>query len=208
MKAIGDFFDRVNIPLLVVGALLAATYVGWVSYATAEWGVDRGVGVLVAWPALLLGAALVLAPFVAVGWLVTRLVRERGEGETEVKGADKDEDEAVEDSKQTEKDEAEEKETAEAEADEDEDADDEKDDEEDDEDDEEAEEEEDEGEDEEKDEEDEDASDDEETTADAATVEKPPLPDSVSEESPSLFERAAAAVVVRFRRITNRNDES
>jgi hypothetical protein len=71
--------------IAVIGGLLAAVYVGWVAYTIAERGVDRGLGVLVAWPALILLAAIALAPFVAAGIMIARRVRER-RGHAEVAG--------------------------------------------------------------------------------------------------------------------------
>lgn len=74
-----DLADRVKLPpwQLVAAGVLAAIYIGWVVYTSADRGVDRGVGVLVSWPALILLTALVVAPFAAIGVLVMRLIRQR-----------------------------------------------------------------------------------------------------------------------------------
>jgi hypothetical protein len=74
-----DLAERVKLPpwQLVAAGLLAAIYIGWVAYTSADRGVDRGVGVLVSWPALILLTAIVVAPFAAIAVLVMRLIRQR-----------------------------------------------------------------------------------------------------------------------------------
>jgi hypothetical protein len=74
-----DLAERVKLPpwQLVAAGFLASIYIGWAIYTSADRGVDRGVGVLVSWPALILLTALVLAPFAAIGVFVTRLIRQR-----------------------------------------------------------------------------------------------------------------------------------
>jgi hypothetical protein len=55
---------------LVAGALLIAAWLGWAIYVASDQGVNEGVGVLIAWPALLVAVALVALPFVGVYLLV------------------------------------------------------------------------------------------------------------------------------------------
>ena len=78
-------------PWLIGGVLLAALWIGWAVYIAADRGSDAGLGVLVAWPALLLLAALVTAPIAAIVYFVVKLIRaQRREGLTET-GGDADE---------------------------------------------------------------------------------------------------------------------
>jgi hypothetical protein len=77
--------------LLIAGLALAA-WLGWAAYAGAERGLDAGIGVLVAWPALLLLAALVTAPLAALAALALRIARAgRVEVEAPAAAADGDE---------------------------------------------------------------------------------------------------------------------
>jgi hypothetical protein len=62
---------------VAVGALLVIAWVGWAVYAAADRGPREGIGVLIAWPALLVGAALVAVPFVGSFLLIRRRVAAR-----------------------------------------------------------------------------------------------------------------------------------
>jgi hypothetical protein len=62
-------------PWLVGAVLLVLTWIAWAIYTATDRGADAGLGVLVAWPTLLLMAALVAAPFAAIAYFVMRLVR-------------------------------------------------------------------------------------------------------------------------------------
>jgi hypothetical protein len=64
-------------PWLVGAVLLVLTWIGWAIYTATDRGADAGLGVLVAWPTLLLMAGLVAAPFAAIAYFVVRLVRDR-----------------------------------------------------------------------------------------------------------------------------------
>jgi ABC-type sulfate transport system permease subunit len=55
---------------LVAGLLLVAAWLGWTIYIAADRGVREGLGVLVAWPALVVAAALVSLPFVGLYLLI------------------------------------------------------------------------------------------------------------------------------------------
>ena len=52
-----------------IGVLLAAC-IGWIVYSAADHGIDAGIGVFVAWPTLLLMAAIVTAPFALIAVLL------------------------------------------------------------------------------------------------------------------------------------------
>lgn len=58
---------------LVAGLLLVAAWLGWAIYVASDRGVREGLGVLIAWPALVLAVALVVLPFVGLYLLVRRL---------------------------------------------------------------------------------------------------------------------------------------
>jgi hypothetical protein len=62
-------------PWLMGGALLVVAWIGWAIYAAADRGTDAGLGVLVAWPTLLLMAAIVTAPLAALAFWIVRSVR-------------------------------------------------------------------------------------------------------------------------------------
>src|SRR5436190_18057614 len=63
--------DRVRArPWLVVaiaaGILLVAAWLAWAIHVASEKGFNEALGVLIAWPALLIAAALILCPPVAI----------------------------------------------------------------------------------------------------------------------------------------------
>lgn len=64
-------------PWLVGAVLLVALWIGWAIFSATDRGADAGLGVLVAWPTLLLMAALVAAPLAAIVFMVARLVRQQ-----------------------------------------------------------------------------------------------------------------------------------
>jgi hypothetical protein len=55
---------------IVGGALLVAGWLGWAIYVASDRGLNKGIGVLVAWPALLLAAVLVCLPLVGIYLLI------------------------------------------------------------------------------------------------------------------------------------------
>jgi hypothetical protein len=55
---------------IVGGALLVAAWLGWAIYVASDRGLNKGIGVLVAWPALLLAAVLVCLPLVGIYHLI------------------------------------------------------------------------------------------------------------------------------------------
>ena len=59
-----------------IGVLLAA-WIGWIVYSAADHGIDAGIGVFVAWPTLLLMAAIVTAPFALIAVLLYRTFKAR-----------------------------------------------------------------------------------------------------------------------------------
>lgn len=60
----------------VIGVVLAV-WIGWIVYSAADHGIDAGIGIFVAWPTLLLMAAIVTAPFALIAVLLYRTFRAR-----------------------------------------------------------------------------------------------------------------------------------
>jgi hypothetical protein len=58
---------------LVAGALMVAAWLGWAIYVAFAQGMTEGIGVLIAWPALLSALLLVGLPFIGIYFLVRRL---------------------------------------------------------------------------------------------------------------------------------------
>ena len=84
-------------PWLVVaiaaGAILLLAWIGWAVYVTSENGVGAGLGVVIAWPAILTGLTLISLPFFG-GYLLVRRLSDGGgataTGETESAEDEKD----------------------------------------------------------------------------------------------------------------------
>jgi hypothetical protein len=81
-------------PRLVVaiaaGAILLLAWIGWAIYVTSSNGASAGLGVVIAWPAMLAALALISLPFIG-GYLLIRRLSD-GEGSTataEVEDEDK-----------------------------------------------------------------------------------------------------------------------
>jgi hypothetical protein len=62
-------------PWLVGVVLLVVAWIGWAIYTAADRGFNAGLGVLVAWPTLLLLAAIAIAPLAGIAYIIVRLVR-------------------------------------------------------------------------------------------------------------------------------------
>jgi hypothetical protein len=77
---------------MVGGVLLITAWIGWAIYTAADRGADAGLGVLVAWPTLLLMAAIVTAPLAALAFWIVHSVR--GSDRADASQADDDEEES------------------------------------------------------------------------------------------------------------------
>lgn len=87
---------------IVGAAILILTWIGWAIHVTGDDGARAGLGVLIAWPAMLAALALISLPFIG-GYLLIRRLSEGGgetvappaavsdEGEEEEEGEDSDE---------------------------------------------------------------------------------------------------------------------
>ena len=89
-------------PWLVVaiaaGAILLLAWIGWAVYVTSENGAGAGLGVVIAWPAILAGLTLISLPFFG-GYLLVRRLSD-GEGSTatgEMESAEDEKDDAPQD---------------------------------------------------------------------------------------------------------------
>ena len=51
---------------IAAGILLVAAWLAWAIHVASEKGFNEALGVLIAWPALLIAAALILCPLVAI----------------------------------------------------------------------------------------------------------------------------------------------
>jgi hypothetical protein len=81
LPPVGDLLDRIREhPKLAVGigvgTLLLLAWIGWAIHVTSENGADAGLGVVIAWPALLAALAIVSLPFVGGYFLIRRLSTE------------------------------------------------------------------------------------------------------------------------------------
>jgi hypothetical protein len=107
---------RSNPRLLVAiaaGAILLLAWIGWAIYVTSSNGATAGLGVVIAWPAMLAALALISLPFIGGYLLVKRL--SDGEGSSATADAEQSEDESEEDSEEEPEDSAEDEEPAEEE---------------------------------------------------------------------------------------------
>jgi ABC-type sulfate transport system permease subunit len=69
---------------IVAGGLLILAWIGWAIYVMSENGARAGLGVLIAWPAILVALALVSLPFIGIYLLLRYL---SGSGRDEDVGA-------------------------------------------------------------------------------------------------------------------------
>jgi hypothetical protein len=73
---------------VVAGALLVAAWLGWAIHVASDEGVNEGIGVLVAWPALLVAMVLVALPLVGLYLLILRLSGESAPDEESAPATD------------------------------------------------------------------------------------------------------------------------
>jgi hypothetical protein len=64
---------------IAAGSLLAVGWIAWAVYVTSENGATAGLGVVIAWPAMLTGLVLVALPFIGLGLMIRRLGSDDGE---------------------------------------------------------------------------------------------------------------------------------
>ena len=76
---------------IAAGSLLAVGWITWAVYVTSENGATAGLGVVIAWPALLSGLVLVALPFIGLRLMIRRL----GSDDDEPSGEAREGDEAL-----------------------------------------------------------------------------------------------------------------
>ena len=107
-------------PRLVVaiaaGAILLLAWIGWAIYVTSSNGATAGLGVVIAWPAMLAALALISLPFIGGYLLIRRLSEDSGSAATaEGEASAAEDDDETDDSDEELEDSAEEEEQDEAE---------------------------------------------------------------------------------------------
>jgi hypothetical protein len=70
---------------IALGAILILAWVAWAIYVTSSDGATAGLGVVIAWPAMLAALALVSLPFIG-GYLLIRGLSEDGESSAMAEG--------------------------------------------------------------------------------------------------------------------------
>ena len=69
-------FNRLLVVAVVGRALLLIAWIAWAIYVTSDKGATAGLGVVIAWPALLAALALISLPFIGAFLAVRRLSAE------------------------------------------------------------------------------------------------------------------------------------
>jgi flagellar biosynthesis/type III secretory pathway M-ring protein FliF/YscJ len=70
---------------IALGAILILAWVAWAIYVTSSDGATAGLGVVIAWPAMLAALALISLPFIG-GYLLIRRLSEDGESSAMAEG--------------------------------------------------------------------------------------------------------------------------
>jgi hypothetical protein len=81
---------------IAVGALLVFAWIGWAIYVASANGGTAGLGVVIAWPAMLAALALISLPFIGVYLLIRRLSDGEGSAAAAEPDASEEDDEAEE----------------------------------------------------------------------------------------------------------------
>jgi hypothetical protein len=64
---------------IAAGAILLLAWIGWAVYVTSSDGATAGLGVVIAWPAMLAALALISLPFIGGYLLIRRLTPSEGD---------------------------------------------------------------------------------------------------------------------------------
>ncbi len=86
---------------VVAAAILVLAWIGWAIYVASSNGGRAGLGVVIAWPAMLVALSLISLPFIGAYLLIRRLSEDGGEAapaQEEEEEASEDEPEEEEDS--------------------------------------------------------------------------------------------------------------
>jgi hypothetical protein len=83
---------------IAAGVVLLLAWIGWAIYVTSSDGATAGLGVVIAWPAMLAALALISLPFIGGYLLIKRLSEDSGSSATaEADSSDEPEDDQAED---------------------------------------------------------------------------------------------------------------
>jgi hypothetical protein len=83
---------------IAAGTILLLAWIGWAIYVTSSDGATAGLGVVIAWPAMLAALALISLPFIGGYLLIKRLSEDSGSRPTaEADSSDEPEDDQAED---------------------------------------------------------------------------------------------------------------
>jgi hypothetical protein len=83
---------------IAAGAILIFAWIGWAIYVTSENGAGAGLGVVIAWPAILAALALISLPFIGGYVLIKRLSEDSGSTATVETSEDEEKDDSEEES--------------------------------------------------------------------------------------------------------------
>jgi hypothetical protein len=78
---------------IAAGAILLIAWIGWAIHVTSSDGANAGLGVVIAWPAMLAALALISLPFIGGYLLIRRLSEDSGSPAAAEAEVDQDEDE-------------------------------------------------------------------------------------------------------------------
>jgi hypothetical protein len=100
---------------IALGAILLLAWIAWAIYVTSSDGATAGLGVVIAWPAMLAALALISLPFIGGYLLIRRLSEDSGSTATAEADVDEDEDDYEEEAEESAEEESAEEESAEEE---------------------------------------------------------------------------------------------
>jgi hypothetical protein len=78
---------------IAIGTILVLAWIGWAIYVTSDKGATAGLGVFIAWPAMLAALALISLPFIGGYLLMKRLSPSDGEATAATAEMDEDDEE-------------------------------------------------------------------------------------------------------------------
>src|SRR3954452_4078717 len=89
---------------IAAGAILLLAWIGWAIYVTSSDGASAGLGVVIAWPAMLAALALISLPFIGGYLLIRRLSTDSGTPSAGAETVDQTDDEDEGEGSETEED--------------------------------------------------------------------------------------------------------
>ena len=86
---------------IALGAILLLAWIAWAIYVTSSDGATAGLGVVIAWPAMLAALALISLPFIGGYLLIRRLSEDSGSTATAEAGVEEDDDDYEEEAEES-----------------------------------------------------------------------------------------------------------